>query len=110
MDYVSSADYEKPETLGICAGVSHFMKDENSHEFKLHFDDQESVEENNIPSQMRPGSDRFQSSIMREAYYLYTREGYGMFQNWLANAVLRINTGKPDAKIIIMTAPMRSEK
>ncbi len=33
-----------------------------------------------------------------------------MFQNWLANAVLRINTNTPDAKIVSLTAPMRVEK
>jgi hypothetical protein len=39
----------------------------------------------------------------------YAREGYGMLQNWMANQVLRISTGKRNATITTMTMPMRSE-
>jgi hypothetical protein len=54
-------------------------------------------------------TDRYEATVQQEEYMKYAREGYGMLQNWMANQVLRISTGKRNATITTMTMPMRSE-
>jgi hypothetical protein len=62
MDYVSQPGYDSAKKPGICFGVSHIEQD-GRHEFKMHFNDQEADDEWNLPSQMRPVTDRYESMI-----------------------------------------------
>ena len=67
-------------------------------------------DEHNIPSQMNPAVDEYQSKVNQDDYFKYTREGYSFLQNWMANSLLRNLTNKSDAMIVSMTTVMRSEK
>jgi len=108
MDYVRRPDYDSDDAPGICAGISHNQVGDK-HVFRLHFNDQQSQDQINIPSQMNPVADRFVRLVKQEAFVLYGREGYNYFQNWMANQMLRRYTNVPNAMIISMVAPMKSE-
>jgi hypothetical protein len=109
MNYVRARDYDTSARPGICFGISHIASGPASHEFKMHFDDQESEEMYNLASQLFPSVDPYQTRVKQDAYVRYWREGYSFMQNWCANHLLRVYTNKSDARIISMTAPMRSE-
>ncbi len=49
MDYVAHPDYDTMKMPGICMGMSH-IQDGDSHEFKLHFNDQDTEDEYNLPN------------------------------------------------------------
>lgn len=77
LDYVQAEDYDTIDKPGICYAIEHIKKDNgSSHEFKFMFNDQESEDEHNQPSQTRPSFDKFQSTINQDAYMKYAREGY----------------------------------
>lgn len=109
LDYVQSEDYDTLEKPGICYAIHHIQNGESNHEFKFMFNDQESEDEHNQPSQTKPSFDKFQSTINQDAYMKYAREGYNFAQNWMANELLRSLTRINNATIVSMTAPMRSE-
>lgn len=67
MDYVRRPDYDTASAPGICAGLSHSQVGEK-HVFRLHFNDQQSQDQNNIPNQMNPTTDRFVSLVKQRAF------------------------------------------
>ena len=109
MEYVQSPDYDKPFHPGLCMGLSHVVHGPSDHEFLLHFNDQDSEQEYNQPSQINYAADRYLRNPDTVSYDKYVREGYSFCQNWLANGVLRLSTGSVNASIVSMTMPLRTE-
>ena len=86
MNYIRREDYDTDAAPGICAGLSHTVSpDGNTHTFKLHFTDQQTQKQNNLPTQMNPSADRFVNLINQQAFVQYGREGFNYFQNWMVN-------------------------
>ena len=109
-DYMSDPKYGQQTDMPLlCAAISYTRGDDGSHVFKLHHHDYDNYNYQTIPSQLNYAVDRFISLIQRPAYTLYARQSYSYFQNWVANAVLRNESGIWTASISSLTVPMTSE-
>jgi hypothetical protein len=45
-----------------------------------------------------------------DGYGKYIFNGFHMIENWVANIILQLKTGKPDAKIVSLNGPQRNRK
>lgn len=115
-DYVRHPEYMKDikERVGLCFGISYSEDTDGDgfteHRFDLHFDDQETSDYKNIPSQLKAALDKYNDVPDIESYYFYARQGFNLMQNWCANAILRATLKNLDASIISLVKPMRTNE
>jgi len=109
-EYMADPLYgEQTDMPALCAAITYTRGASGEHIFKLHHYDIDTYNYQTIPSQLDYAVDRFVSLIKREPYTLYASQSYSFFQNWLANAVLKNETGQWTGSIASLTVPMTSE-
>ena len=94
-EYVEHPSYMKDfeNRVGLCFGITYNEEESEDgfteHTFELHFDDLDNSKYKNIPSQLSAAFDKYSGEPQMPSYYLYVRQGFNLFQNICANAILR---------------------
>jgi len=84
---------------GICFGFSIDHLDPG-YDVKMFYSDTVFIEEQqNMPYQIDLAADPFISAPDKKKYNLYINQGFSYVQNWIANAILKVETKKDDAYI-----------
>ena len=115
-DYVEHPEYMKDikDRVGLCFGITYSEETDGDgfteYKFELHFDDQEMSKYKNIPSILKSQFNKYNNEPDIDSFYLHTKQGFNMMQNWCANALLRSKLYNLDASIISMVKPMQTNE
>ena len=60
-----------------------------------------------IPNQKKPVWNSYEYTYNQQDFSDYTTSGFILLQNWVANTILKRQTGKDDASIVTMVVPSR---
>jgi len=60
-----------------------------------------------IPNQKKPVWNSYEYTYNQQDFSDYTTSGFILLQNWVANTILKRQTGKEDASIVTMVVPSR---
>ena len=85
----------------------HEDEKKQKYELELFFNDLWIRELNSVPMQRKPAFDPSEPLPQTGEYVKYSFNGFAYMQNWVANTILKLKTGKDDASITAMTVPIR---
>lgn len=109
--YLSADDYGTPSKPGMCFGFQITENDKrNKYELEVFANDKWPNMRRLIPDvafdRMRP----YAKDPQLDGYGKYIYNGFHMMENWVANIILQLKTGKPDAKIVSLIGPQLNRK
>lgn len=97
-----------PEFEGVCfAFAVHENEDKNKYELELFYNDMWPGWLRAIPNQKKPVWNSYEYEYNQREYIDYSQSGFTLLQNWVANTILKRNTGKDEASIVTMVVPSR---
>lgn len=110
MELISSKNYEKDGSDGICFGAALTKTESNEYQVNMIFDDisKNEGEDSNMPNQEYEPADKIQREPMYDSYDQYRYGGYMYLQNLFANALLRDKTGSSTAYVSMIYAQSKS--
>ena len=97
-----------PEVEGVCfAFAVHENEDKNKYELELFYNDMWPGWLRAIPNQKKPVWNSYEYEYNQAEYIDYSQSGFTLLQNWVANTILKRNTGKDEASIVTMVVPSK---
>ena len=106
-EYISDINFGRNESHpAVCYGFQiHEDENQQKYELELFFNDLWIDELNSIPMQRKPAFDPSETLPQSGDHISYSFKGFAYMQNWVANTILKIKTGNPDAQITAFTVP-----